>query len=330
VSVKQVAARAGVSLGTVSNVLNRPERVREETRDRVLTAIKELGFVRNDAARQLRAGSSRSIGLLVLDTTNPFFMALARGADRAALRHGYTLLLGNTDESAAREDAYLDLFTEQQVAGILITPVSTDSDHLTALAARKLPTVLVDQSPGETPGLSSVSVDDRLGARLAVEHLLGLGRRDLLFLAGPDSIPQVRDRAQGAHDAVAAVPGARLRTVNTEHLTIDDGMRAGAEVLERPAPDAVFAANDLLAIGFMRAVMAQGRLSVPEDIAVVGYDDIPYAQMLQIPLTSVHQPAEQLGEAAVEMLLNVPDDADRHQNFEPGLTVRNSTVGPGS
>ncbi len=330
VSVKQVAARAGVSLGTVSNVLNRPERVKAETRERVQAAIKDLGFVRNDAARQLRAGSSRSIGLLVLDTTNPFFMDLARGADRAALSHGYTVVLGNTDGSAEREDAYLDLFMQQQVAGILITPVSTSADHLTALAARKLPTVLVDQSPGEIPGLSSVSVDDRLGARLAVEHLLSLGRRDLLFLGGPDSIPQVRDRTDGAREAVQAVPGAHLRVVNTEHLGIEDGLAAGSKLLLGTPPDAVFAANDLLAIGFMRAVQAHGGFSIPEDIAVVGYDDIPYAEMLQIPLTSIHQPAEEIGEAAVEMLLGGHLDDNPHQLFEPGLTVRNSTVNPGS
>jgi LacI family transcriptional regulator len=326
VSVKQVAAHAGVSLGTVSNVLNRPERVREETRDRVLAAIKELGFVRNDAARQLRAGSSRSIGLLVLDTTNPFFMALARGADRAALRHGYTLLLGNTDESAEREGAYLDLFQQQQVAGTLITPVSTSDEHLKTLTARGLPTVLVDQSPGEIRGLSAVSVDDRLGARLAVEHLLSLGRDHLVFLGGPSSIPQVRDRTEGARAAVDAAQGVDLRIVNTEHLTIEDGFEAGLELLKDTPPDAVFAANDLLAIGFMRAVQAHGEFSIPEDIAVVGYDDIPYAPMLQIPLTSIHQPAEQLGEAAVEMLLGGGLGDDPHETFEPQLVIRSSTV----
>lgn len=195
VSVRDVAAAASVSVGTVSNVLNRPEKVAPATVERVTQAIEKLGFVRNDAARQLRAGRSRSIALIVLDAGNPFFAEVARGAEDRAAESGMSVLLGNSDERPEREDAYLDLFREQRVNGVLVTPVGGGLDRLARLQAG-VPVVLVDHEDDEGR-FGSVSVDDVEGGHLAASHLLSAGRRRIAFIGGPRTIRQVADRLEG-------------------------------------------------------------------------------------------------------------------------------------
>src|SRR4051794_2207934 len=193
VSVRDVAAAAAVSVGTVSNVLNRPDKVAPATAERVLAAIEQLGFVRNDAARQLRAGRSRSIGLVVLDVRNPFFTDIARGAERRAAESDLAVLLGNSDDDPGREAAYLDLFEQQRVHGVLITPVEDVSLRLDRLHQHGIPAVLVDRR-SDDDDFSSVSVDDDAGGYLAVRHLLDTGRRRIAFVGGPSAIRQVADR----------------------------------------------------------------------------------------------------------------------------------------
>ena len=222
VSVRDVAAAAGVSVGTVSNVMNQPDKVAAATVTRVQAVIAELGFVRNDAARQLRAGRSRSIGLVVPDAGNPFFADVARGAEARADEDLLAVLLGNSDENPAREDNYLDLFREQRVNGVLITPSSEDVDKLVRVQAAGTPVVLVDH---EVPGSAfcSVSVDDVEGGLLAARHLLAIGRRRLAFVGGPAEIAQVANRLQGARRAVDEVPGASLEVIRMPALTVLHG-----------------------------------------------------------------------------------------------------------
>lgn len=183
VSIRDVAERAGVSVGTVSNVLNRPDRVSAGVVERVQDAIRELGYVRNDAARQLRAGRSSSVGLVVLDARNPFFTDMARGAEDAAAEQGVSVLLGDSDEQPEREAAYLDLFEEQRVRGVLVSPLGDIGERLQRLRALGTPVVLVDRM-AEDASLSSVSVDDVAGGRIAVAHLLEQGRRRIAFVGG--------------------------------------------------------------------------------------------------------------------------------------------------
>ncbi|MCJ1697474.1 LacI family transcriptional regulator [Rathayibacter caricis] len=326
VSVRDVAARAGVSVGTVSNVLNRPERVGAESVRRVQEAIAELGFVRNDAARQLRAGRSRSIGLVVLDAGNPFFSDLARGAEARAAESGLAVLLGNTDDDARREAAYLDLFEEQRVGGVLISPLGEDSTRLDRLRSHGIPCVLVDRHSLD-PALSSVAVDDVAGGRLAVEHLLSLGRRRLAVVGGPESIRQVADRLAGARAAVREVDGASLEEIATDSLSVLAGREAGRALAARDAsvrPDAVFCANDLLAVGVLQALMLLGDVRVPEDVALIGYDDIAFATATVVPLSSIRQPSALIGATAVDLLL---DAEPRQVLFQPELVVRASTAG---
>ncbi len=331
ISVRDVAVAASVSVGTVSNVLNRPDKVAPATAQRVLDAIHDLGFVRNDAARQLRAGRSRSIGLIVLDVRNPFFTDVARGAEDRAAEVGLTILLGNSQESSARESAYLDLFEEQRVSGVLLSPIEEDLPRLERLQRNGTPVVLVDR---ETPNhhFSSVAVDDVVGGRLAARHLIETGRRRICFIGGPSTIRQVVDRLEGARQAVAESSGVTLEVIETDALTVLSGRAASQLVTERAPhdrPDAIFAANDLLAVGILMALLVRRDLRVPEDIALIGYDDIDFAAATSVPLSSIRQPAALIGYRAVDLLLAESAGGATHERvlFRPELIVRESTGG---
>ncbi|WP_395817300.1 LacI family DNA-binding transcriptional regulator [Curtobacterium flaccumfaciens] len=331
VSVREVAALAGVSLGTVSNVLNRPDKVAPGTVERVQSAIATLGFVRNDSARQLRAGRSSTVGLIVLDGGNPFFTDVARGAEDAAMDNGLAVLIGNSDESTDRERTYVDLFEERRVAGLLISPAGDDLSRLARLRDQGTAVVLVDRR-ADDEHFASVSVDDVAGGRIAVEHLAAIGRTHIAFVGGPFGIRQVADRHAGAL-AAAQAAGIRLEALLTTSLSVLEGRRIGEAIQARPAaerPDAVFAANDLLAVGLEQAFIMRGTIAVPEQIAIVGYDDIAFAESAVVPLTSVRQPAQDLGRRAIELLTKQVEqgqDIDlEHVEFTPELVVRQSSV----
>ena len=329
VSVKDVAERAGVSVGTVSNVMNHPEKVAEGSRTRVLAAIDELGFIRNDAARQLRDGRSSSIGLVVLDVRNPFFTDVARGAEDRASESGLTVLLANSDENPGREAAHVDLFEQQRVHGVLISPIGDITRRLGMLRARGIPAVLVDRTSPDA-SFSSVSVDDIAGGRMAAEHLIGRGSRDITFVGGPLGLTQARERLDGARKAVAEHPGVRLRVIEIDALSVLAGRAAGAAIAaSADRPDAIFAANDLVAMGVLQALMLQGAgIRVPEDIALIGYDDIDFAAVAVVPLSSIRQPSALIGQTAVEILLEEAADSSitpRQVQFVPELVVRAST-----
>ncbi len=332
-SVRDVAERAGVSVGTVSNVLNRPDKVSPATVERVTAAIEDLGFVRNDAARQLRAGRSRSIGLSVLDIGNPFFTDLARGAEDRGREAGFSVLLANSDEDAEREAAHLDLFSEQRVFGILLTPVGARPERLDSMRRHGTPTVLVDRQT-DREDYSSVAVDDAAGGYMAVKHLLDIGRRRIAFVGGPARIRQVADRLEGAQHAVAEVPDATLEVILQDSLTVLHGRAAGERLAERSAgrrPDAVFAANDLLAMGLLQAFTMLGHVRVPNDIALIGYDDIAFTRASVVPLSSVRQPSHEIGHTAVDLLVREVEAGRGFEHeqivFQPELVVRESTVG---
>lgn len=330
VTVQQVAALAGVSPGTVSNVLNHPAKVSEGARRRVTQAIDQLGYSRNAAARQLRSGNSPTIGLITLDL-HPFFIDMVRGAVIAAEGEGLSVVVANTDDSHTREAAYIDLFREQRVFGLLVSPTNRVGPALRRLG--DTPLVLVDHHGAEE--FDSVSVDDHAGGRLAAAELMSIGRRRLLFVGGPPSIRQVADRLAGARSIVAAAEDAALDVLETSGLTMEDGALAGKTILEmgRSTPTGIFAANDLVALGIMQVLLASGRVRVPEEIAVVGYDDISFAAAASIPLTTVRQPGEEIGRVATEMLVQRARGglADEYQPravvFTPSLVARDSTRG---
>lgn len=330
-SIRDVAQHAGVSVGTVSNVLNRPGEVSAESIRRVHEAIEALGYVRNDAARKLRAGVSTTVGFVVLDGQNPFFGDVVRGAEDEASGQGIAILYGNTDEDPKRERMYLDLFEEQQVRGVLISPYGDINPRLERLRSRGIPAVLVDRFSGDGR-FSSVSVDSVNGGRMAVEHLIATGRRRIAFVGGPFDIRQVNDRLAGARAAAEnAAEHVELEVVATDALTVADGAAAGARIIARPRsewPDAIFAANDLLALGLLQALIVDGRMLVPDDIALIGFDDNAFAAAAAVPLSSMRQPSRVIGRTALRILLEETADPGlipRQTVFQPELIVRAST-----
>lgn len=331
-SVKDVAAAAGVSLGTVSNVLNRPDRVSPETRERVLRAMADLGFVRNESARQLRAGSSRTLAYVMLDASNPFFTDVASGIDAAAEAVDLSLVLCNSRNSGARELSHLALLEQQRVQGILVTPVDPESPALDEVARRGTPVVVVDRTRSDQ-AFCSVAVDDVLGGRLAVDHLVDRGHTRVAFVGGPSHLGQVRDRLQGAREAWASAGrnADAFVAVETAAMTVAEGREAGARLAGIPArrrPTAAFCANDLLALGLLQHAISSG-LRVPDELAIVGYDDIEFAAAAAVPLTSVRQPRQLLGRTAAELVLDEasnPEHTHRQVLFTPELVARASTL----
>ena len=332
-SVKDVAAAAGVSIGTVFNVLNRPERVSVVTRERVQSAMAALGFVPNESARQLRRGQSSLLVYVMLDMTNPFFTDVAQGIDAAARDRSLSLFLCSSDNDALRESHHLQQLQQQRVQGILITPADPMSSTLDDIAARGTPVVIVDRTRSDTT-FCTVAVDDVLGGRLALEHLIDQGHDRVAYIGGPGTIGQVRDRHDGAMAAwrEAGLDEDRLLRIDTASMSFAAGREAGERLLGLPAarrPTAAFCANDLIALGLLQQTMLAGQ-RVPHDLAIVGYDDIDYAAAAAVPLTSVRQPRRELGRVAAELLLEErsdPDPEHRRVSFDPQLIARASSAG---
>lgn len=323
VTISDVATHAGVSVGTVSNVVNRPDRVTEATRIRVREAIKTLGWVPNGSAATLRAGQATLVGLIVPDIRNPFFTEVARGAEDMAAANGEAIVICNTDWLLSDERRALEALARQRVRGIIINPAGEDERYLEWLSDRGIALVLLDhrRSAGH---VSSVVVDDVLGGRLAGEHLLQLGHRRIALVNGPISIPQCEDRRLGLLEAMSAAGLDQERDlieIDVEAMDAPSGLAAVEELFGELAPTAVFCANDLLAIGVIRGLRLR-RLRAPDDVAVVGYDDVELAAMTDPPLTTVHQPSYELGGTAYELLRGGEPE---QRLFSPHLVRRESS-----
>ena len=335
--VKDVAALAGVSVGSVSNVINRRESVRPDVRERVEAAIAQLGYKPNPTAQALRRGTSPLVGVAVFDLTNPFFMEAAAAMERVLSREGYIMTLSSTHASVREERDLLEALGRQAVRGVLLTPADSSHEAATRLVEEGTPVVLFDAADAPE-GLPSVSIDDRAGAALAIEHLLALGHQRICFLNGPADMRQSLQRLAGVRDAIehwqrlTGSDSIRLSVRNAEAYTAQAGYAATEEAAEaraasEGAPTAVFCANDLLAVGVMSALRVAG-VSIPDDVSVIGFDDIPLAAQMPVPLTTIRQPMDELGAAAAELLLSGADAPTQHQTFSPVLTIRESTAKP--
>lgn len=329
--IRDVADLAGVSISSVSNALNRPDAVSEQLRTRVRAAADQLGYVPLRAAQQLRAGRSGLIGMTVISIGNPFFAEMLEGAEEATSAAGYQVMLGNSDDSAQRESSYLELFELAHVEGVIVSPFGDVTPALNRLRAQQIPVTLVDgiDEQGLTP---SVSLDNVQGGRMAVRHLVEVGRRRVAFVGAREEVRQTRDRLRGAA-SFAEEAGVSLDVTIGKRTTPRLGSEIGARIAAMPAherPDAVFAANDLLACGIVHGLLAAG-LRVPDDVAVIGYDDIPFAAIAAVPLTSVRQPARAMGRRAGEMLVGLlrgeTQQPPTTEVFSAELIVRASTVG---
>lgn len=331
VSIRDVAQRADVSIGTVSKYLNTPLRVAPDTKKRIAKAIRDLGYVRNEAARQLRAGASKTLAFVALELNNPFFGDVAAAMERRAAENGLYLFIVSSNGDPEREARYLEMFVQQRVYGVILSSGMTRERELEMLSTRRIPTVLVD-AYGPSDRFSSTSVNDFLGAERAVTHLIEQGCRSIAFVGGEIQIHQIAERLRGARAAVAAHSGVVLEVLPTAERSVHAGLAVGDELLGRPKslrPDGIFAANDSLAIGIMQALSSGSDIRIPEDIAVVGYDDIDFASSAAVPLSTVRRPRDVFGRSAVDLVTDQAASSEslpvRSIVIQPELIVRASS-----
>ncbi|MDF2926519.1 MAG: transcriptional regulator, LacI family [Paenibacillaceae bacterium] len=320
-TMKEVAAAAGVSLGTVSNVLNHHPSVTEENRRKVQEAVQRLKYRPNVAARTLKTKTSKSLGLIIPDITNPFYPELARGAEDAAKQFGYSLFLCNNDRSAEKEREYINILVEKKVDGIILVKPGIGAEEILDIRGQ-CAAVLVDVHGAELPECDIINVDDRGGALKAMELLYGLGHRRIALISGELEAMSSRTRQQ-----------AYLEFLGSHGIPVDDrlvkrgsydwhsGYKCAVELLRNPdPPTAIFAANDLMALGAMKAVRER-QLSVPGDFSLVGFDDVDMASLCAPPLTTVRQPKYEIGVLGVETLIRQIAAAEKKEAHQPGTVV---------
>ncbi|MCK9793639.1 LacI family transcriptional regulator [Isoptericola sp. 4D.3] len=329
VTIHDVARHVGVSAATVSNYLNRPEKVAPATTARIRAAVEQLGFVPSLSARQLRWQRSGIVGVSVINASNPFFADVVTAVERVVARADLTLVTGSTHESPDQQERLVALFEQLRFDGMVVAPSDEQMAALVARKERGNPVVVVDQQD-PAGRLSTVSLRHREGGRLAAQHLVDGGRRRLLVATGTARVQQTRRRLEGVRDVVGATPGATLRVAYADDLSLEEGAQVGRRIAAAAPderPDAVLAGNDMHALGLARALL-DGGVRVPGDVALVGYDDIPFATTGAVPLTTVRQPAREIGTTAAQILLREIDDpaAPREEVlFDPELVVRQST-----
>jgi LacI family transcriptional regulator len=325
--IQDVARRAGVAIGTVSNVLNNPDLVTEQTRLKVEAAIAELGFVRNSAARALAARRTDTVGLVLTNIGNSLFVDIARGAESATGQAQLKILLANSDSDVVKQNSYLELFDEARVAGVILAPMDSPLDSALTVQRHGRPIILVN-APEEESRLCSVMVNEELGGNLAASHLLDQGARRLVYLAGFPELHAIRRRLTGIEKAVAAA-GASLRVIEAPNLTTGPGRELGHQVLQSDSVDGVVCPSDPLAIGVIQAATDLG-IAVPDELLVVGYDDDHFASESSIPVSTIGQPGRRMGELAVELLLEeIREPADhthRTKVLDPHLIARRSSL----
>ncbi|MGA1835651.1 LacI family DNA-binding transcriptional regulator [Herbiconiux sp. 11R-BC] len=332
-TISDVAAHAGVSMGTVSNVLNRPGNVAPELVKRVQRSIAELGYVRNSAARSLAAGNSNSVAFVLVDLANSLFVDMARGAESVGQAAGMYLLLANSDVDAEKQRAYLDHFSQEQVAGTLLTLVGDDLSGLEEATRAGQHVVILDADP-RLVDCCVVSTDYELAGYLATRHLIELGRSKLVFAGGPLRSTAIGDRYRGAQRAVAEAGAAvRLTHLDSADIRVEDGRRIGEAILAQPVadrPDGFVAAADLVALGAMQALAVAG-VTFPGDIALIACDDNKSAYGSVVPISTIDLPGYEMGRSGMQLLLDevsAPDDhVHRKVTILPRLTARESTVG---
>ena len=328
--MSDVARYAGVSLGTVSHAINHPSRLTPTTLAKVRAAIDDLGFVPDRRARALAAGVSTIVGFVVSDLSNTFFLDMARGAEREAQGLGLTVLLGDADRQPEKELVYLDLFTQERVAGVLLAPLPRYADAYPVPQSGRRVVLLNATTGGES---CSVVVDDEQGGYLAAQHLIENGRRRLLFTGGPYTLAPIESRRRGVARAVAeAGPAVRLDFLVTDGVQRADGIGVGQQLAARSGedrPDGVIAAADLLALGVAQALGAASDIELGSDLDLIGYDNNRAAWESAVPISTIAQPGEEMGRAAVRLLVEEIHDPDGHRHQQsmlmPKLIVRESS-----
>lgn len=328
-TIKHVAARAGVSFTTVSHVVNGTRPVSDQVRSKVEAAIAELGYVPSGVARSLRVRATGTLGLLLPNASNPYFAELARGIEDHAERNGYSVILCNSDDDIDKQLRYLRVLLERRIDGLIVATVASDAAFAEALANLRVPLVLVDRSLDGVDA-DQLRVDHEQGAYLATRHLLELGHRRIVCIGGPASTQVAQLRAAGYQRALAEA-GIEAKAVVDCPFTSPAGHAAAQTLLSAELrPTAIFAGNDMIALGVLRAAAERG-LQVPQQLSVVGFDDIEVSRYLHPALTTVGQCIGQLGEQVAARLLErirTPGLAVSQQLIEPILVLRESSAAP--
>ncbi|OLU13548.1 LacI family transcriptional regulator [Pseudomonas sp. PA1(2017)] len=328
-TIKDVAARAGISYTTVSHVVNGTRPVSDPVRSKVEAAIAELGYVPSGVARSLRVRATGTLGLLVPNASNPYFAELARGIEDHAERNGYSVILCNSDDDTDKQLRYLRVLLERRIDGLIVATVASDAAFAEALANLRVPLVLVDRSL-EGVSADQLRVDHEQGAYLATRHLLELGHRRIACIGGPASTQVAQLRAAGYRRALDEA-GIAARAVADCPFTSPAGHAAAQALLAgEQRPTAIFAGNDMIALGVLRAA-AERQLQVPQQLSVVGFDDIEVSRYLHPALTTVGQCIGALGEQVAARLLErirTPGLAVAQRLIEPILVLRESSAAP--
>lgn len=330
---RDVAKEAGVSVATVSRTITRPEDVNAETREHVLNVMRRMGYRANRAAADLRRGSSKTLLVLVSDITNAFFAEFFKGIEEEAREHGYVVLIGDTSEVASTERAYSDMLLMNQAGGLILNTYDFPPDLMPSRGDGSYNgPPLVSCAGHKDVDVPSVRTDDALGGRLAAEHLIDLGHKDIIQICGPLQVHGFERRyfgfRQGLKQAGIDIQEDRIQT---GPLSVQFGIDAAQRLVESGRlPTAVFVHNDETATGLLHGLANSG-IRVPEDISVIGYDDMPYAAVFNPGLTTIHLPRRRWGQLACRKLLAVLENepgANEPVIIPPTLVARASTAAP--
>ena len=334
-TMKDIAKIAGVSLGTVSHVLNGTAGVREPVRRRVLEAVRSTSYQPSQLARGLRRVQTNVIGMIIPDITNPFFPAVVRGAEDQAFSHGYRLILCNTDNDHLKELAHLNELRTYLPAGLIVIPSTFSDLTVQAKSYRDVGTgvVCIDRLPEDWIG-DTVIADNQRGAYKATQHLIAMGHKQLAAITGPLHLTNAQERLNGFKQAVKEAK-LRLAPEYVQEATFDkQGGASKTGLLLRliPRPTAIFAGNDMIALGVLAAIRDAG-LRCPKDVSVIGFDDLELAELTNPALSSVSQSGYQLGSTAASILLERIDGDTgpaKHIVLETSLKLRDSVASPAS
>jgi len=320
--MRDVAREAGVSVNTVSRALAGKPDVSPKTRAKVLAVARRLGYRPNKLARGLRSNKTFTIGVIVTDIANPFFAELVKGVEEAARQNGYSILLEDTSEDPEKEATAIQVMLAERVDGLLITPVQSARDTLEEVLESEFPTVLMGRYFPDLK-IPYVVTDDVRGAILATKHLIDLGHRNIAHVGGPLHISSAQDRLSGYRQTLQAygIP-IREEYVLTGAVTLEDGYEAGKELLKlKPLPTAVFAYSDFVAIGLMQSLLDEG-LCIPDDVSLIGYDNIIFSAYTRVPLTTVEISKRDLGREAVKLLLRLLKSGSTSKRQSKKLSVK--------
>lgn len=326
-TIKDVAKKANVSITTVSRVINNVEGyTNEDTKNRILKVIEELDYKPNSLARSLVTKKTRTIGLILPDISNPFFPGIAKSVEDRASKHGYNVILCNSYDSSKKEDYYINVLREKYVDGIILSSSKLNKDDENNYS-KDLPMVFIDRKP-DVKITNAVFINNYSGAYNATKHLIDLGHKNIGCLIGPQTINTSIDRLEGYKKALEDnnLPIVE-EFIKYEDYSIEGGYKAAKEVLTNKNITAIFANNDLMAIGVYRAAK-ELKYKIPRDLSVVGFDDIDMVEFIEPPLTTVKQPTKELGEAAVEMLMEAINNnlEEKIMYLDTELIIRESTL----